>query len=309
MAVTVTRGRRGDFLKIRYVNRETGCLEEEKVAGEKYLKWLYGSPIGQGLLEILFKKKLFSYIYGKLQDLPYSSRKIPDFIREYEINMADYRLNPEEYKTFNEFFYRKLKEGRRSIDSDSSRLISPADGRLLVYDNIDTNQLLQVKGSTYSLAEVIGDEKLAQSYRRGACFIIRLCPIDYHRFHFPAAGVSESAQEIPGHYYSVNPIALRKKAKIYCQNKRQLTIFHSDNFDDILLIEVGATCVGSIVQTYRAKEKIEKGAEKGYFKFGGSTVIMFLKHDIITIDEDLIKNTLEGLETKVKMGMGIATRK
>lgn len=295
-------------MKIRFFDRETNTIQEEKVAGEKYLKWLYESSVGQSFLEFFIKKKLFSFFYGKLQDTTFSSRKISDFVRDYEIDMEDYKLSVEEYISFNDFFYRELREGARKIEFGENNLIAPADGRLLAFNDININQLIQVKDSTYSLAEVIGDEHLAQAYQGGVCFVVRLCPIDYHRFHFPASGIPEIAQEIMGHYYSVNPIALSHKAKIYCQNKRELTVFHSDRFDDILLLEVGATCVGSIIQTYVPKEKIEKGAEKGYFKFGGSTVIMFLKPKTIVIDTDLLKNSLEGLETKVKMGMSIAKR-
>lgn len=295
-------------MAIKYIDRETTNIEEEKVAGERYLKWLYEHPIGMGLLELLFKKKLFSYFYGKLQDRAISSKKIAAFVKDYEIDMTDYKIPIEEYRSFNDFFYRELKEGARPIDTNANSLICPADGRLLAYANIDIDQLIQVKGSNFSLIEVIGDQKLAQDYRDGFCFVLRLCPIDYHRFHFPANGIAEVAQEIKGDYYSVNPIALRKKAQVYCRNKRQLTLLHSDIFDDILLIEVGATCVGTIVQTYASNDKVAKGEEKGYFKYGGSTVIMFLKSGTITVDEDLICNTLKGMETKVKMGMSIAQR-
>lgn len=295
-------------MKIRYFDRETNAILEEKVAGERYLKWVYENALGQSFLEIFLKKKVFSYLYGKLQDMPLSSRKIPHFVQDYEIDMNDYKHNAAEYKSFNDFFYRELKEGARFIDPNFNRLISPADGRLLAFCKIDINQVVQVKGSTYPLRELIGDEKLALKYMGGFCFIIRLCPIDYHRFHFPAAGISETSRAIKGHYYSVNPLALTKIPKLYCQNKRAITIFHSDGFGDILLVEVGATCVGSIVQTYSPQKRVAKGTEKGYFKFGGSTVILFLEPETITVDEDLLKNTLEGMETKVKMGMGIATR-
>lgn len=296
-------------MKIRYLDRETNTIREEKVAGEKYIKWLYESPVGQGILETFIKRKLFSFLFGKFQDTKFSSSKIAGFVRDYEIDMADYKLSLDEFNSFNEFFYRELKEGARAIAVEKNCLISPADGRLLAFDNIDIKKLVQVKGNTYSLQELIGNKKIAERYQGGACFIIRLCPTDYHRFHFPAAGVPEEVQKIPGHYYSVNPLALHKKARIYCQNKREFTLFHSDNFGDMLLIEVGATCVGSIVQTFVPRQKVEKGAEKGYFKFGGSTVILFVQRGKVNIDGDLIKNTEEGLETKVKMGMSIAKRK
>lgn len=295
-------------MEIKYFDRETNLINTEKVAGERYLKWLYENPIGLGLLEMLVKRKFFSYFYGKLQDTSWSTRKIQPFIKDYDIDMSDYKLSAREFKSFNDFFYRELKEGARPIASDPGSLISPADGRLLAFDNINIKELVQVKGSTYSLSQFIGDIELAEAYQGGACFIIRLCPLDYHRFHFPAAGVAENSREITGDYYSVNPIALSKIAEIYCRNKRQLTIFNSEDFNDILLIEVGATCVGSIVQTYCPNDKLAKGEEKGYFKFGGSTVIMFLKPNTIRIDQDLLDNTLRGIETRVKMGTGIAIK-
>lgn len=296
-------------LKIKYIDRETNSIKEEKVAGEKYLKWLYGSPVGMGFLELFLKKKIFSYFYGKLQDNPLSKKKVQAFIQDYDIDMTDYKKKVSEFTSFNDFFYRELKVGARKIDTNAKRLISPADGRLLAYENINIKGLLQVKGSTYSLEELIGDKYLAQNYEQGFCLVIRLCPVDYHRFHFPSEGIPEKAKEINGDYYSVNPIALYKKAQIYCRNKRHLTIFHSVNFDDILLIEVGATCVGSIVQTFTPNKEVYKGEEKGYFKFGGSTVIMLLKPGVLKLDEDLLANTANGFETKVKVGMGIATKK
>lgn len=293
--------------KIKYINRETNEFEEEKVFGEKYLQWLYTSPLGMGLLELIFKKGIFSCLYGKLQDSFRSKKKIPSFIKDYEIDMSEFEKEVSEYTSFNDFFYRKLKKGARFLDERENRLVSPADGRLLAYKNIDINALIQVKGSTYTLAELINNKALAQTYDQGFCIVIRLCPTDYHRFHFPDYGIPEKFQRVKGHYYSVNPIALKTKAQIYCQNKREITIFHSANFGDILLLEIGATCVGSIVQTFIPDQPVSKGEEKGYFKFGGSTVIMFLKKGELKLDQDLLYNTKQGYETKVKMGMGIGT--
>ena len=127
----------------------------------------------------------------------------------------------------------------------------------------------------------------------------------YHRFHFPDYGIPTEHIHIKGHYYSVNPIALHKVAEIYCQNKREITIFNSQNFNKILLLEVGATCVGSIIQTFEPGEVVSKGDEKGYFKFGGSTVIMLLKKGQVSIHQDILDNTEAGVETKINMGEAI----
>lgn len=294
-------------MKIHYLDRETNKTEVEKILGEVSLNWLYSNSLGMGLVERFLKKKIFSTFYGQLQDIPFSKRKIAKFVKEYNINMLDYRRPAQEYSSFNDFFARELREGARPIIQDENRLASPVDGRVLAYQNIQQDKVLQIKGSYFALKDLLGSEELANIYDGGSYVVLRLCPTDYHRFHFPDQGTPEKASLIEGHYYSVNPIALYRKPQLYCVNKRALTVFHSRQFNDILYIEVGASCVGSIVQTYTPEKPVAKGEEKGYFKFGGSTVILLFKPGVIQLDPDLLKNTEAGLETLVKMGSGLGT--
>lgn len=293
---------------IEYINRETGKVEVEKVPGEKGLKWVYQTPIGMGALELFVKKKVFSYLYGKFQDSKFSKRKILNFIREYNISENEFHKSVDSFNSFNEFFVRTLKKDVRKIGEASDELVSPADGKILAYQNMNGTKVFQVKGVEYSLEELLLDKGLAHKYEMGTCVIVRLCPADYHRFHFPDSGIPTQSVNIKGHYYSVNPIALKEIVGLYCRNKREVTMFNSENFGDICLIEVGATCVGSIIQTYEPFSRVNKGDEKGYFKFGGSTVMMLIEKNKVTIDEDIIKNTKNGLETTVKMGMRIGVK-
>jgi len=296
-------------MSIYYIDRETNEVRKEIVAGEKFLRWINETKTGNRLLETFVKRKVFSTLYGKFQDLSFSKRKISNYIEELQIDIKEAEEeNISSYKNFNEFFSRKLKKNSRPIQKDNNIFISPADGRLLAYDKIDINSLVQVKGSYYSLVELFQDESLAKEYKNGSCIIVRLNPSDYHRFHFPDGGVAHEFKPIKGFFYSVNPMTLEKVIGVYCQNKREITIFNSDNFEKLVLVEVGATCVGSIIQTYDASQHINKGDEKGYFKFGGSTVIMFIKDGILKIDKDLLDNTLKGYETKVKMGEAIGRK-
>jgi phosphatidylserine decarboxylase len=149
---------------------------------------------------------------------------------------------------------------------------------------------------------------LLKKYHDGALLIIRLAPFDYHRFHFPVSGNVSPNQKINGDYYSVNPFALRKKAEIFCLNKREYTILSNPLFGDVVMAEVGATMVGSIVQTYKGSY-VNKGKEKGYFKFGGSTVVLLFEKSKIQIDKDFLINTSKGYETTVKMGERIGEKK
>ena len=293
---------------IKYYNRKENKYEIEKVAGEKYLNWSYSSPSGKGLVELFLKKKLFSKLYGHYCDTKMSSRKVNDFIKDFNIDMSMYEIPNGKYSSFNEFFIRPLTPGARVIDKSNDILISPCDGKISAYTNIDLNDLVQVKGYTYSLKELLQDNEIYNLYDGGSCLIFRLCPTDYHRFHFIDDGVCSDTTKIKGHYYSVNPIALKGVNKLFCQNKREWSVFHSDNFGDVIYVEVGATCVGSIIQNYRPNVKITKGDEKGYFKFGGSTVILFFKKDAVKIHEDLLAQTKLGFETSVVLGEKIGLK-
>jgi phosphatidylserine decarboxylase len=293
---------------IKYYNRKENKYEIEKVAGEKYLNWSYSSPAGKGLVELFLKKKLFSKLYGYYCDTKISSRKVNAFIKDFNIDMSIYESSNSKYSSFNEFFIRALNPGARAMDKNKDALISPCDGKLSAYENIALNDLVQVKGLTYSLKELLKDNEICNLYHGGTCLIFRLCPTDYHRFHFIDDGVCSDTTKIKGHYYSVNPIALKSVKRLFCENKREWSVFHSDNFSDVLYVEVGATCVGSIIQSFTPNTKVTKGDEKGYFKFGGSTVILFFKKDVVKIHEDLLNQTQLGFETSVNIGEKIGLK-
>lgn len=293
---------------IKIYNRNTKKYDVENVAGGNYIKWCYESPVGKGLTELLVKKKLFSKVYGIYCDTKLSKKKVSGFIKNFDIDMSICKNDINDFRSFNDFFIRELNENARPIDKDKGTLISPGDGRLFVYNNISINDLVQIKDITYSLSELIQDNDIASEYEGGVCLVLRLCPTDYHRFHFVDYGTCEKTHFIPGNYYSVNPTALERVAKLYCQNKREWCVFHSENFGDIIHVEVGATCVGSIIQSYKANTPISKGDEKGYFKFGGSTTILFFKPNTIIVDEDILTQSSLGFETKVNMGETIGRK-
>lgn len=293
---------------IKYYNRKLRQYEIEKVAGDKFLKWTYCSRIGIGILNFIIKRKLASKLYGIYCSSKASKKDIKKFIENFNIDMSRFEIPEGGYKNFNEFFYRKLKEDKISIDNNKDVLISPCDGKVLAFENIDIDMIIQVKDITYSLRELISDDEKAIEYQNGTCLVFRLCPCDYHRFHFIDDGICEETNKIKGAYYSVNPIALDRIEKLFCENKREWSIFHSENFGDVLYIEVGATFVGSIVQTYKPNNKVKRGDEKGYFKFGGSTVILFFKKNAVKIDEDIVEQTKNGYETSVSFGEKIGEK-
>ena len=293
---------------IQVYDRKTKSYEEELIAGKKYIEWTYESPIGRNITELIAKRKVFSKLYGMYCDTKFSSKKIKSFVDDFDIDMNLSTKKINEFKSFNDFFVRKLNDEARPIDKNPDILVSPGDGRLTAYENINLENLVQIKGMTYSLFELINNDSIAEKYSNGICIILRLCPTDYHRFHFVDSGIPTTTNAIKGYYYSVNPIALNSVPKLFCENKREWSILHSDNFGDILTIEVGATCVGSIIQTYSPGKQVEKGDEKGYFKFGGSTTILFLEKDTVNIDSDILNQSKLGFECKVNCGEHIGIK-
>ncbi len=252
-----------------------------------WLFWLYNNPVGELSLNAVVKRKFASEWYGKRMDKPGSVSKIAPFIKKYHIRMSDFQKK--DYKSFNDFFIRKLKPGARKIDTNKNVVISPGDGKIQAWGNIGYQYFI-VKGYRMNLHDFLRNDSLARVYHDGSLILLRLSPADYHRFHFPVSGKLSPVVKIKGEYYSVNPIALRQDIRIFCENKREYQIIDSKKFGNVLMSEIGATFVGSIIQTHRGDTAI-KGEEAGYFKFGGSSIILLFRKGEISIDADLLRNT------------------
>ncbi|GAB1403185.1 phosphatidylserine decarboxylase [Lentimicrobium sp.] len=291
----------GDYKPVTYIERDTGLLKVEKVEGERWLLWLYDNPVGRATLWSLAKRKVVSSLYRYWMDCTCSAQKIEPFIKDHNIDMD--LFEDREFTTFNDFFTRKFKENARIIDTASNILVSPADGKILAYPNIIKADFM-VKGYNFDVFTFLNDSSLARKYTNGTLIVIRLSPADYHRFHFPLSGTVSDSRKVKGAYYSVSPYALRKKAEILCLNKREYSLINNPVFGEMVMAEVGATMVGSIIQTYEGK-MVQKGEEKGYFQFGGSTIVLLLEKNSVFMDEDILLNSALGYETTVEMGSGI----
>jgi len=287
---------------ITFFNRLTQSLETEAVYGEGFLRFTYESALGALPLHALVKRAAFSRWYGSRMDAPASRAKIAPFLATYGVDTGEFADAPDSFRTFNEFFYRKLKPQARPIAPGDDVISLPADGRHLVLPDIAECDNFFIKGTRFDLPALLRDAALAERYALGSMLISRLCPVDYHRFHFPCAGTPGAARLINGPLYSVSPIALRSRASIHWENKREITVLRTPALGDVLLLEVGATCVGSIEQTYTPGTAIEKGAEKGYFRFGGSCFITIFEPGKIQFSDDLIEHSKAGREVYARMG-------
>ncbi len=290
---------------IRYVDRATGKIKTEQVEAGGWLFWLYNNPVGELSLNAVIKRKFASEWYGKLMDKPSSVSKIAPFVKKYHINLSDFQKK--KYTSFNDFFTRKLKPEARKVDTNKKVVVSPGDGKIQAWENIGYQYFI-VKGYRMNLPDFLRNDSLARVYADGSLVLLRLSPADYHRFHFPVSGRLSPMVKIKGDYYSVNPMALRQDIRIFCENKREYQMIESKKFGPVLMSEIGATFVGSIIQDHQGDRAI-KGGEAGYFKFGGSSIILLFRKGKITIDADLLRNTRNHLETQVRMGEHIAVAK
>ena len=295
-------GTRGEATNtVRYRDRETGELGYERVFGADALHFLYETRRG-GLLRTGLRRRAVSRLYGLLQRRGASRRRIPDFVAGLGIDASEAELPLEAYRSLDDFFTRRLKPGVRPVDPDPRVLVFPADGRVLVYPRLDGVRL-RVKGCSVDLDELLGDREAASRFRDGTAVVVRLAPADYHRFHFPDGGEAGSPRPIRGPLESVHAIALDAGSQSL-HNKREVTWISSRGFGQLAIVEVGAMLVGTIVQTY-APGPVTRGQEKGYFRFGGSTVVLLLEPGRLCLDADLIEASAAGLETRVKMGTRI----
>ena len=292
--------------KITYWNRRKQKIEVEQVYGDASLRWVYESRLGQFLADHVLSKSFVSQLYGAYQSSRMSSQKIQSFIQQFQIPMQEFEEGP--FQSFNDFFIRKFKPGYRPFTQKSEELPAFAEARYYAFEKVGRDQKFPVKGLSLDLAQLLGGEERAAPFLGGPLLLARLCPTDYHRFHFPDHGKVLEQYTLHGPLHSVNPVALRYHPEILETNERVVTLLETQNFGRLAYIEVGALCVGKIVQTYDAQAPFHRGDEKGYFLFGGSTVIVVGEPGHWCIEADLLEQTREPRETLVELGQCVARR-
>ncbi len=291
---------------LRYRDRETDEILIERVFGDGALDFLYGHPARRALTDRVLTSRIVNRLYGLLQRAGASRSRIPSFVADLGIDASEAELPLESYASLDHFFTRRLKHGARPIDLDPAHLVSPADGRALAWQRLD-GDCLAVKGSRLSVRDLLADNALAAELAASSALVVRLAPADYHRFHFPDGGVAGPPRSTGTRLHSVHPIALEAGAPSFA-NHRTITRLESDGFGPIAIVDVGALLVGTIVETYRPG-RVARGEEKGYFRFGGSTVVIVARADRVAFDDDLLAATAAGLESRVRMGTRVGRRR
>ena len=285
-----------------YISRDRNSDENIVTESSKALNFLYGNFLGRLFLRLIITKPI-SNLSAIYMNSKFSKHKIRRFVNKNDINMFEY--DDRKYKSYNDFFTRKVLSEKRPINTTKDVLISPCDSKVCAYV-IEEDLTLHIKGSYYSIDTLV-DKNIVNEYIGGYALVFRLSTDNYHRYCYIDSGSKGKNYKIKGVYHTVQPISL-KHYNFYKTNNREWTVLKTNNFGKVIQVEVGALCVGRIHnnhETYIYK----KGEEKGYFEFGGSTIVLLIKKGTIKLDEEIEKNSLEEIETNVKYGERIGKAK
>lgn len=284
-------------------DRETAELYSENSAGGKAAVFLYNNPLGRLLLSKIFIKRFVTNVSSLYFYSPLSVSYIKKFIDKADIDMSRYK--PRKCRCFNDFFIRKIKNDKLLIDQNQNSLISPCDAKLTAY-KIENNLEVSIKGGRYTMESLLKNSSLASEFANGYCLVFRLSVDDYHRYCFVDDGFVGENSKIDGSYHTVGRVS-DGKFNVYSENSREYTELFTDNFGKIIQMEVGAMMVGRIKNRPHVVT-FKKGDEKGYFCFGGSTVIVFLRENAAKIDADILELSRLNIETKIKIGEKIGEK-
>lgn len=269
---------------------------------DRFLEWMYGTAPGRCLVRLMIQPWV-SRSAGWLLDRRISALAVKPFIKSNHIDMTDFEQR--KFRSFNDFFTRQVREGRRPVDMEPEHLIAPCDSKLTAYP-IGADSRFRIKGVDYTLEQLLRDGELARRFLGGTLLLFRLTVGDYHRYGYVDSGCLGREIHLNGVYHTVNPAAAGRYP-IYRENTREYALLESDHFGTLLQMEVGAAMVGRIVNN-SGERMVQRGEEKGRFEFGGSTVIVLLQKDAAVIDEDILRNTREDAETVVRLGEKIGHR-
>lgn len=224
---------------------------------------------------------------------------IQRFIRNYQVNMSEALVeDPKAYSCFNDFFIRHLKPECRPLAQ--ADITSPVDGCVSEIGRIEQGQILQAKGRTYSVKELLAcDDDQAHDFIDGQFATLYLSPKDYHRVHMPIDAHLVAMTYIPGRLFSVQPTTARVIPQLFSKNER-LVVFFDTKTGPMVMVLVGATIVGAIGTTWHGELKRSKtpvsihypqiplmqGDEMGYFKLGSTVIMLFADSEKLRWNDD-----------------------
>lgn len=282
--------------------KRTNIPSPSPTGQERCLQFLYGCVPGRVLLRLL-RARWVSYTVGAYMNSPLSSGRAKRTARTWKVDPAQFEGDI--FRSYNAFFTRKRRASFSPANAEENALLSPADSRLTIVP-LQEGTAFPVKQAPYTVAQLLGNDaearREAKRYENGYAFVFRLSVEDYHRYAYPDDGVERKHWFLRGTLHTVNPIAL-EKLPVFHRNCREITLLDCKHFGRIAFVEVGAMLVGKIVN--RHPKEFSRGEEKGYFEFGGSTVVLLVGPGKVLPERNLLLNSLAGKETYVRLGQAV----
>lgn len=257
------------------------------------VRFLYNTYPGRLILKGLVKPGV-SKVAGRYLSSKYSRWLVNAYVKKNEIDLSGYPKR--KYTCFNDFFTRTRQMG--AWDEEPTRLLSPCDAYLTVHP-VGEESVYRIKHVEYDLKTLLGDEALAERYAGGQCLIFRLTPRHYHRYSYFCDGTVTEKRRLEGKLHCVRPIAYTQ-IPVFAQNTREYTVISTETWGTVVQMEVGALLVGKICN-HDKEITVRRGEEKGYFEFGGSTIIVLLEKGKAKLDSRFSADE----EVEVTVGMRI----
>lgn len=273
---------------------------------ERATTFFHENFIGRFLMKHIASNPLVSVLLSQSKFKEESKKEIVPFIQRYNIDVSQFLDPVSSYKTFNEFFIRRLKPDARPITNKKRLLASPADSQLSVYQNIGPQCSFTVKGTVFTVDRLLGDKNKAKEYANGTLLLFYLAPNDYHRYHYPTNGTLHKTYRKGNKLFAVNRFAFENGFRPFDYNVRDINIMENKYLGEFMMVEIGATLIGRMEHTNTVPGEKVKGDEKGYFSFGGSSVILLFKENTIKVDDDILEQLLAGHSVFVHQGEDIA---
>ena len=282
-----------------YYDRKSKKTVKENEYKQKSLEFLYNTELGRFLLKLFIARPWLSKVVSLYHKSFLSKKDIKPFVKEY--NVAVKQKDIKKFKSFNDFFIRK--RNKQIKQTNKNELIAVADSKLSYYP-ITKDLRVKIKNSNYSIEELLENKKLASFFDGGTCLVFRLAVNDNHRYIYIDDGKLAMHKKIKGELHTIRPIA--EEYNVFTRNSREVNFLNTKNFGYVVQTEVGALLIGKIKNN--KKSTFKKNEEKGYFEFGGSTIVVLINKDI-EFDEDIAKMNEQGIEIQVRAGERIGIKK
>jgi phosphatidylserine decarboxylase len=291
----------GEPLPLPVWDRYSGNLVEEFLDDHQttyesrpqlsFTSWLEAEPV-------------YDWLVSAIQNSRWSARKIQPFIEKHEIDMTEFE--PVIYRSYAEFFTRKFRTGARSFPIDETQMGAFAEARYFGWTSVRPEQKMPIKSVSLNAAQILGAPERAAPFEGGPVLLARLSPVDYHHVHYPDSGKTFGRYRLGRGLWTVNWKALQNKDDILIRNERSVHILDTQHFGQIGFAEIGAMTVGRIVQVHPVDIAFERGAEKSFFCFGGSAIVVFGEKGAWTPSDDILSFTQKNTETRILLGDVIA---